>query len=89
MAAEKKAQKASEKAERSLQRSIARQRKEEEKIQLVATKKNKTQPAQAMANSATVQKGKKRASAIDLTTEGGNDIAMKAKVVKGSTSRVD
>jgi hypothetical protein len=87
LAAEKKAQKASEKAERALQRSIARQRKEEEKLQLAAAKKNKTQPVQAVTNSATVQKGKKRASTIDLTTEVGNNIATKAKVVKGSTSK--
>jgi hypothetical protein len=40
LAVEKKAQKASEKAECSLQHSIAQQR-EEEKIQLAATKKNK------------------------------------------------
>jgi hypothetical protein len=68
---ERKALAVEKKAECSLQHSIAQQQKEEEKIQLAATKKNKTQPAQAMANSVTVQKGKKRASAIDLTTEGG------------------
>ena len=87
LAAEKKVQKASEKAERVLQRSIERQRKVEERAQLVAAKKHKEKPAQTIASSAMAQKGKKRASAIDLTAEVGGHTATQARVVTGSTSR--
>jgi hypothetical protein len=87
LAAEKKAQKASEKAEHVLQRSIERQRKLEERAQFVAAKKYKVKPAQTIASSAIAQKGKKRASAIDLTAEVDGHIATQARVVTGSTSR--
>ena len=53
LATEKKVQKASEKAERVLQRSIERQRKLEERAQLIAAKKYKKKPAQTIASSAT------------------------------------